>query len=114
MRASLLLCLMSLLASDVARGQIFVAGGTNVAVYNLGGSAINTSLITGLNSATYLAISGSNLFVTSTNGGTVGKYTTAGATVNGSFVSGLFAPSDILGSGDTLYVINFNSSTSND
>ena len=78
MRASLLLCLMSLLASDVARGQIFVAGGTKVAEYNLDGSAINTSLITGLNSATYLAISGSNLFVTSTNGGTVGKYTTAG------------------------------------
>jgi hypothetical protein len=45
------------------------------------GNGTLASLLTGLHGPTYIAVSGSDLFVTNANGNSVGEYTTSGATV---------------------------------
>src|SRR5208337_3470130 len=78
-----------------ARGQIFQAndngftGLGSIGEYNLDGTPINASLITGLYLPQGIAASGSNLFVANGSGG-IGEYSTSGATVNASLISGNF------------------------
>ena len=49
---------------------------------------MNTSLVSGLNSPTGIAVDGSNLFVANGNG-TIGEYTTSGATVSDPLIANL-------------------------
>src|SRR5208283_4290032 len=64
--------------------------------YTTSGATVNASLVTGLCSPVGIAVSGSNLFVTSStstqSNGTIGEYTTSGAVVNASLVTGLSRP----------------------
>jgi len=97
-----------------ARGQLFVANAdvpstlneSSVGEYSTSGTAINTSLITGL--ANYspqaIAISGSALYVA--NGTTVEEYTTSGAVVHASLNTGFNSPIGLAVSGSELYVSN--------
>ena len=94
-----------------ARGQnIFVtnfSSGT-IAEYTTSGTAVNASLVSGLDHPFGLALSGSDLFVTnegdSPGAGTIGEYTTSGGTVNASLVSGLDNPYGIAVSGSVSSV----------
>jgi hypothetical protein len=77
---------------------------------------VNASLITGLYQPTGIAITGSDIFVTSYNGnpaggGTIGEYTTSGGTVNASLISGLNGPFGVAVYGDNLYVVNHGDGT---
>src|SRR5579862_3476933 len=107
-----LLAGVSLLAMpETARAQIFVTNeSTNtIGEYNLDGSTINTSLVTGLNYPLGIVVSGSDIFeVNNTNStdGTVGEYTTSGSTVNASLVSGFQFPNSIAVSGSDIFVVN--------
>lgn len=80
-------------------------GRGTVGAYADSGAAINASLITGLNSPGFVAVSGGFLYVTSADG-TIGKYTTSGATVNASLITGLNEPFDLEISGGRLFVAN--------
>ncbi|MGD1278493.1 MAG: PEP-CTERM sorting domain-containing protein [Tepidisphaeraceae bacterium] len=96
-----------------AHGQIFVVNygygnGTGAAIgkYNLDGSTVWASLVSGLVEPYGIAVSGSDLFVTS-YAGTIAEYNaTSGATVNPSLVSGLSSPAGIAVSGSDLFVVN--------
>ena len=68
---------------------------------------MNASLVSGLSGPTFIAVSGSNLFVVNTATGTIGKYTTSGETVNASLISGLSSPWGIAVSGSNLFVANY-------
>ena len=96
-----------------ARGQdIFVANvasGT-IGEYTTSGATVNASLVSGLGNPFGIAVSGSDLFVTSVHSG-IGEYTTSGATVNASLVSGLDYPYGIAVSGSDLFVVNQGSGT---
>src|SRR5215471_11846498 len=101
----------------IARGdnllitEQFRPAGGRVGEYTTSGATVNATLISGpfnpfgfLN-PTYMAVSGSSLFVVdSFSGGTVGEYTTSGATVNASLLSGLNGPIGIAVSGSNLFV----------
>src|ERR1035438_6738088 len=94
-----------------AHAQIFVVNeGTGmIGEYNLDGTTVNASLVSGVFNATGLAVSGGDLFVANQNGlnvGTIGEYTTSGGTVNASLVSGLNYPIGIAVSGGHLFVAN--------
>ena len=67
--------------------QIYLANWTNgtVGEYTLDGTVSNASLISGFTGIAGIAVSGSNLFISSSSG--IGKYTTSGATVNATFIS---------------------------
>ena len=86
----LVVFLGTLWAGQAHAGAIFVAntnGGT-INEYNLDGTPVGTgTLISGLDHPSGLAISGSDLFVT-TAGNTIGEYTTSGATLNASLTRG--------------------------
>jgi autotransporter-associated beta strand protein len=94
-----------------AHGQIFVTNFSSGAIgeYTISGATVNASLASG-DGPTYIAVSGSDLFV-SNNSGTVGEYTTSGATVNASLVSGLSVPGGIAVSGSDLFVVDFYNNT---
>lgn len=73
-----------------------------VAEYSATGDMVNPALISGLGNISGIAVSGSNLFITTSvdaNGdidsGSVGEYTISGAPVNASLISGLDDPSGI-------------------
>jgi hypothetical protein len=89
--AALAVALLAMLVT--ARGQIFVSvnngfnGLSAVGEYNLNGTPVNTSLITGLNVPSGIVVSGGNLFVANAGSGTIGEYTTSGATVNASLLT---------------------------
>ena len=78
--AYLFAVLVGLLLSSTARADsIFVTNflGTGslantIGDYTTSGATVNSSLISGLNNPTGIAVSGSNLFVTNYAGGTVG------------------------------------------
>jgi hypothetical protein len=85
-----------------------------VGEYTTSGVTINASLISGLNGPVGIAVSGSDIFVTThpantKHAGTVGEYTTSGATVNASLISGLNAPYGIAVSGSDVFVLNASS-----
>jgi len=83
------------LLSTKAFGQIFL---TNTNAGTIGeydvttGAPINSTLVSGLNHPTQVAVSGTDLFVRQGNG-TIGAYTTSGAAINSSLISsvGIFA-----------------------
>ncbi len=57
------------------------------------GGTLNAFLVSGLGlDSTGIALSGSDLFVTTQKADTIGEYTTSGGTVNASLVSGLSGP----------------------
>jgi hypothetical protein len=92
--------LLGLLSINAARAnEIFVANAGNgtIGEYTTAGAPVNPGLITGLNSPSGIAVSGSDLFVTNSAGAasTIGEYTTAGATVNPALISGLTDPAGI-------------------
>src|SRR5947209_6768081 len=97
LRAALIAAFLGTLLAGPAHAQIFVAN-TNAGTineYNLDGTPVGTGiLVSGLNHPSGLALSGSNLFVT-TGSGTIGEYTTSGGTVNASLVSALNGPGGI-------------------
>jgi hypothetical protein len=98
---------------ETANGQIYVtnSGNGTIGEYNLDGTVINASLISGLSNPTGLVVSGSDLFVVNNGNGTIGEYTTSGATVNASLVSGLQGPYGITVSGSDLFVANYGNDT---
>jgi uncharacterized delta-60 repeat protein len=89
-------------------GQIFVTNHSSntVGEYDATGTAINPSLITGLNGPFDIAVSGSDLFVTNNGGTTLGEYTTSGVVVNSHLITGLDFPSGVVASGSDLFVVN--------
>ena len=97
---------LGLVSIGTTRGEIYVAtGGDNtVSVYNLNGSLVNPSLVSGVSPfpGNSLEISGTNLFVANTNG-SVSEYALAGGTVNPSLLPGLF-PLGISVAGSAIYV----------
>src|SRR5207245_536429 len=96
------------------RAQIFVANTNNgtVGTYDLDGTPLNASLITGLAFPYGLALSGNNLYVStdgdgSAGAGAVGVYdATTGAAINSSLITGLQHPYLVTLSGNNLYVVN--------
>lgn len=96
------------LMPEAAHGQIYVTNvGTNsIGEYDLDGTIVNPSLVSGLDDPWSLAVSGSNIFVTNGGSGTIGEYTTAGGIVSTSLVLGLNSPNAIAVSGSNFYVIN--------
>ena len=97
-----------------AHGQIYVTdqNGT-VGKYNLDGTTVNASFITGLalNVDIAIALSGNNLYVVTsgplTASGTVGVYdATTGAAINPSLVTGFNYPGALALSGNNLYVVS--------
>ena len=94
----------------VSAGNLFVSGGTfgsgTIGVYNATtGAPVNPTLVSGLNDAFGIAVSGGNLFVADTVNGTIGEYNaTTGAPVNPALVSGLNFPESIEVSGGNLFV----------
>jgi len=100
------------LTSATARGQIFVAndGNGTIGEYNLDGTTVNASLVSGLSYPRDIAISGSDLFVTNEFGNAIGEYTTSGTTVNASLIS-LPDPFAIAVSGQDLFVTSADNGT---
>jgi len=80
-------------------------------------SSSNPSFLSGLNGPGGLAISGSNLYVSNTDGNTVAVYTlnstgTVATPSNLSLITtGLNGPEGLVVSGSNLYVVNYNSGT---
>jgi len=72
-----------------AHAQIFVVKPQrdSIAEYNLDGTPINASLVTGLDNALSIAVDGEDLYVA--NGNEISEYTTSGTLVNASLVTGL-------------------------
>jgi autotransporter-associated beta strand protein len=85
------------------------SGNNSIGAYTTSGTAVNASLVGGLNTPAGIAVSGSNIYVTNINSGTIGVYTTSGAVVNASLVSGLSSPLGIAVSGTNIYVADFGS-----
>lgn len=83
-------------ASSVALdgdGHIFVGGfGGTVGEYNLNGTPVNASLITGLGAISDIAVEGNRLFVVDETQSTIGEYTTSGQAVNASLITGVSDP----------------------
>jgi len=77
-----------------------------VGKYNLDGSTVNDSLISGLSGPGWIATSGNELFVTvgPEYPGGIGKYNLDGTTVNPSLVSGLGSPRGLAVSGSNVIV----------
>jgi hypothetical protein len=87
----LTLCAALWAMPGTAHAQIFVASSSTgtIGEYNLDGTTINASQVSGLNAPYGIAVSGGDIFVASSPTGTIGEYTTSGVTVNASLVSGL-------------------------
>jgi WD40 repeat protein len=111
--STLLAVMLGTLLAGQACGQIFVVtnGDGMVGKYNLDGTTVNASLISGLNSPWGLALSGNNLYVSGGGfNGFVGEYdASTGAAINTSLVLGLSQyPEPLLLSGNNLYVVSSN------
>jgi hypothetical protein len=66
--------------------------------------------VTGINGPSGIAVSGSNIFVT-TQAGNIAEYTTSGALVNGMLVTGLNGAAGIAVVGSDIFVVNAGSGT---
>jgi PEP-CTERM motif-containing protein len=98
--------LHSLYAIAASGTDLFVTNLANpgtIGKYTTGGAVVNVALVSGVGNAFGIAVSGSNLFVTSGEG-TIGQYTTAGATVNPALVTGFRDGFGIAVSGSDLFV----------
>ena len=106
--SALLAGLLASLSPGAARAgdTIFVANNHDgtIGAYTTSGATVNAALISGLNFAVGVAVSGSDLFLS--NAVTIGEYTTSGATVNAALISGLSGPGGIALSGSDLFVAN--------
>ncbi len=90
LRSLSVVALLAAVSSATSRGQDIYVANTNtgtVGEYTMSGGTVNPSLVTGLFQPAGIAVSGSDVFVSS--GGSVGEYTTSGGTVNASLVTGL-------------------------
>ncbi len=107
-------------APTTADGSIYVSdsigytGGPNVGKYNLDGTPLNATLVTGLSQPYGIALSpdGMSLFVAELGSARVGKYNAVtGAAINASFISGGFQPFGVALSGDgtSLFVTTYGS-----
>jgi hypothetical protein len=114
-----LLAVAAVLFPGFARADVIYvvnsAAGT-VGAYTTTGQVINPALITGLVSPYAVAVSGSNLFVSSFgNGigttGRISEYTTSGAVANANLITGLSEPTGVTVSGTDLYVVDLGSRT---
>jgi hypothetical protein len=99
----------------VSGSDVFVTDGSGVCEYTTSGTPVSVPLISGLNTTSAIAVSGSNLFVVNggfynADSGTVGEYTTSGTPVNPSLISGLdengYDNFGIAVSGSNLFVTN--------
>ena len=102
------LALTCILAATLKAQNLYVTSFANgtTGKYTTAGATVNASLISGLQSPSGIAISGTNLFVANFASGTVGHYTTDGATINASLISGLNLPCGIAIYGNDLFVAN--------
>jgi hypothetical protein len=111
LNGAILLC-----AAPSIAAEILVAQGYSIGAYSTSGTAINTSLITGLTAPGVnnvpIVASGNDVFIENGPfGETIGEYTTAGATVNAALVSAytLEDPGPIAVAGNDLWSIGLNS-----
>jgi hypothetical protein len=119
LRTACAIAALSLL-SGVAQGQIFVTiSGSNVnqgiiGAYNFDGTAINASLVSGINSPGSIVVSGNGSLLVARSGDIqIGEYTTSGATLNSALITPVNYPGQLAVSEDgaRLFVstTNFNS-----
>jgi PEP-CTERM motif len=111
------------LSLPVRGQQIYVAnynynagnGGSSVGEYNLDGSPVNASLITGLTLAEGLTVSGNDLFVANlgqlnsfgsviASSGSIGEYDLNGSPVNTALITGLNLAGGLYASGNNLFI----------
>jgi hypothetical protein len=94
-------------------GTIFVANteDNEIGAYASNGAAVNSALIVGFQAPEGIAVSGSDMFLTSLSNGAISEYTTSGNLVNASLVSGLNDPYGIAVSGTLLFVVNLGTAT---
>lgn len=107
---SLLAATLGVLPATVS-GQIYVANEFNntIGEYNLDGSTVNASLVSGLVTPLGLAVSGGDIFVANYEAGPIGEYTTSGATVNASLFSlGGYIPLGLAVTGGDIFVTQGN------
>src|SRR5579862_7182174 len=79
--------------------------GTSSAIeeFTTAGVQVSASLVPNLaRGASFIAVSGSDIFITNITTGKVGEYTTSGATVNANLITGLNSPEGIAVSGSNL------------
>ena len=79
---------LGLLTNSAARADTIFVGNYStgtIGEYTTSGATVNASLISGLSVPEGIAVSGSDLFVTTSN--TVSEYTISGATVNAALIS---------------------------
>lgn len=110
----LIVVLVAVLFSGGMQAQIYVANNSagTIGEYNLDGSTINASLVTGLTKPWGMVVSGSSLYVACSQISTVGLYdATTGAVSNASLISGLNNCRTLALSGADLYVGNYYSGT---
>ena len=108
---NLLVWTIAVFAPATARTQIFVAGTSNngrIDIYGLDGSTIASPLVSGMGSAIGIAVSGQDIFV-STTGTNISEYTTSGTTVSSPLLtvgptSGLVNPGGLAVAGSDLFV----------
>ena len=92
-----------------ARSQIFVANGFNTDAYNLDGSPLTTSLITGSSAQFNLAVANNQIYVTqqgsgAPGNGSIGVYNMNGTPVNANLITGLYNSLSVAVSGGYIYV----------
>jgi hypothetical protein len=115
--ASLISGITGITGIVVSGNDLFFSGFT-VEEYTTSGTLVNRSLVAVRGSS--IAISGSDLFVSTENNSTdpdtgyVGEYTTSGATVNASLITGLNGPQGLAVSGSHLFVVNYYDATIGD
>lgn len=102
----------SLIGATRGNAQIYVTTGNGVAAYNLDGTPLNTSLISGMYSVDDLTISGTNIYVayTATSSSTrnqIGVYTITGTTENAALLTGLVGPVYVTVSGSLIYTSTY-------
>lgn len=105
------LAALALLFPGVAAAQIFVTAGNAVSEYTSSGALMNASLITGLASATAIAVSPTDLFIYNSGSGSIGEYTLAGATVNATLIAGLSNISALAVSGGNVFALDSSTGT---
>jgi hypothetical protein len=114
------LAFVSGVTSGTAHAQIFVANSGNgtIGEYTTSGATVNASLITGLNKIQGIAVSGSDLFVSTDNvgqPGVISEYTTSGALVNTlTFTNNGDSSGALAASGSDVYaILNPNTASQN-
>jgi len=89
-------------------GQIYVtnAFANTIGKYNLDGSMVTDSLVTGLDFPFDVAVDGDNIYVANLSSGVVGKYGTDGTIVDASLISGFPGLTALTVADGYLYVVD--------